>query len=211
MKKVNAVKNSEAEIDWAAEFGEDDEFTVDPTPGHEEEEEEVEIVLKPSNREAANGTTSSSLGNGKIASPTYSMPVSTAARAPMSIGKGSRAQNEPASPSPSASTQMASSMTSTLSSAPYSPSSSMTSSTTTHHFEPPMPRIDLDAHHVVSPSPYNAYIEIRTMAATIKIIAIVHLVRATPSLSLCWTLVVVRSCAGRRTCWRDRCCAWCTS
>ncbi len=44
MKKVAAVKGNDAEIDWAAEFGEDDEFTVEEHPP--DQDEEVEIVLK---------------------------------------------------------------------------------------------------------------------------------------------------------------------
>jgi hypothetical protein len=169
--KLGAVKNKEAEVDWAAEFGEDDEFTVEESP---EDDVEVEILLK-ENREQRGRASASSAGEDpsgkhkKPVSPTYSIrngdmklasALSVPATASMTIGRSGNASVEQ--------------VYNPVNGGGASPSSSMTSSA---HFEPPMPRIDLDTHQVVSPSPYNDFIEIRNMSSTIKIISLVHLVR----------------------------------
>jgi hypothetical protein len=167
--KLGAVKNKDAEVDWAAEFGEDDEFTVEESP---EDDVEVEILLKENREQRGRASASSHAGEDpsgkhkKPLSPTYSIrngdmklasALSVPATAPMTIGRSGNASAE----------QVYNPVNGGA-----SPSASMTSSA---HFEPPMPRIDLDTHQVVSPSPYNDFIEIRTMSSTIKIISLVHL------------------------------------
>lgn len=174
--KLGAVKTQPAEIDWAAEFGEDeDEFTVEETP---EEDVEVEILLKENRqkgRASQNGAEqdkkpqqpqpSYSIRNGDVK---LTSALAVPAKSAMSIGRAGGAST----------TTTSNDAVSTTSSASSSSSNSMDGAAA--RYAAPMPRIDLDTHQVVEPSPYGAFIEIRTMAATIKIIALVHLVRASP-------------------------------
>jgi hypothetical protein len=176
--KLGAVKK-DAEIDWAAEFGEDDdEFTVEETP---EEDVEVEILLKENRNQQhqhQEKQPSYSIRNGdvKLASA-LSVPATSA----MTIGRaGGGGSTTSSSDSVSTATTPSSSSASTSTSTT-STSSSAYSLDGSTRYAPPMPRIDLDTHQVVEPSPYGAFIEIRTMASTIKIISLVHLVRPLPS------------------------------
>jgi hypothetical protein len=178
--KLGAVKK-DAEIDWAAEFGEDDdEFTVEETP---EEDVEVEILLKENRnqqqqqqQQEKQQQPSYSIRNGdvKLASA-LSVPATSA----MTIGRaGGGGSTTSSSDSVSTATTPSSSSASTSTSTTTTSSAYSLDGST--RYAPPMPRIDLDTHQVVEPSPYGAFIEIRTMASTIKIISLVHLVRPLP-------------------------------
>lgn len=156
----------EAEIDWASEFGEEDEFKVEEHSSPEDGEDgEVEILLK-ENRDKP-------LETQKASMPTYSIrngdrkisgALSAPATAPMSIG-GARG---------TAVEQVV--FTSTDGPPPPSSSTTSTSSFSSRPtFDRPMPRINLDTDQIVSPSPYDSFIELRNMSRTIKIIAVVHL------------------------------------
>jgi hypothetical protein len=175
--KLGAVKK-DAEIDWAAEFGEDDdEFTVEETP---EEDVEVEILLKENRNQQhqhQEKQPSYSIRNGdvKLASA-LSVPATSAMTIGRAGGGGSTTSSSDSvstATTPSSSSASTSTSTTTTSSSAYSLDGST-------RYAPPMPRIDLDTHQVVEPSPYGAFIEIRTMASTIKIISLVHLVRPLP-------------------------------
>jgi hypothetical protein len=180
--KLGAVKTQPAEIDWAAEFGEDeDEFTVEETP---EEDVEVEILLK-ENRQKGRASQNGAEQDKKPQQPqpSYSIrngdmkltsALAVPAKSAMSIGRAVGAST----------TSTSNDAVSTTSSAAASSSSSYSMDGSAARYAAPMPRIDLDTHQVVEPSPYGAFIEIRTMAATIKIIALVHLVRASPLQSI---------------------------
>jgi hypothetical protein len=171
--KLGAVKAQPAEIDWAAEFGEDeDEFTVEETP---EEDVEVEILLK-ENRQKGRASQNGAEQDKKPQQPqpSYSIrngdmkltsALAVPAKSAMSIGRAVGAST----------TSTSNDAVSTTSSAAASSSSSYSMDGSAARYAAPMPRIDLDTHQVVEPSPYGAFIEIRTMAATIKIIALVHL------------------------------------
>lgn len=175
--KLGAVKAQPAEIDWAAEFGEDeDEFTVEETP---EEDVEVEILLKENRQKGRASQNGDEQDKKQQPQPSYSIrngdmkltsALAVPAKSAMSIGRAG-----------GASTTTSNDAVSTTSSAA---SSSYSMDGSEARYAAPMPRIDLDTHQVVEPSPYGAFIEIRTMAATIKIIALVHLVRASPPIHL---------------------------
>lgn len=177
--KLGAVKTQPAEIDWAAEFGEDeDEFTVEETP---EEDVEVEILLKENRQKGRASQNGDEQDKKQQPQPSYSIrngdmkltsALAVPAKSAMSIGRAG-----------GASTTTSNDAVSTTSSAASS-SSSYSMDGSEARYAAPMPRIDLDTHQVVEPSPYGAFIEIRTMAATIKIIALVHLVRASPLQSI---------------------------
>lgn len=168
--KLGAVKTQPAEIDWAAEFGEDeDEFTVEETP---EEDVEVEILLKENRQKGRASQNGDEQDKKQQPQPSYSIrngdmkltsALAVPAKSAMSIGRAG-----------GASTTTSNDAVSTTSSAASS-SSSYSMDGSEARYAAPMPRIDLDTHQVVEPSPYGAFIEIRTMAATIKIIALVHL------------------------------------
>merc|ERR1711974_415141 len=91
--KLGAVKAQPAEIDWAAEFGEDeDEFTVEETP---EEDVEVEILLK-ENRQKGRASQNGAEQDKKSQQPSYSIrngdmkltsALAVPAKSAMSIGR----------------------------------------------------------------------------------------------------------------------------
>ncbi len=188
MKKV-IKREAETEIDWNAEFGEENEFTIETQEG-----EEVEILLK-ENRDKQKGKEKITLAGaeGRTDNATYALKSSDYSLS-ASLSSTSDAPQHPKGTATTIkkleslkltrdSKEMQASETfypqeSKASAVGVSAASTNPSS----YFEPPMPRIDFDPQlNVVSPSPYNTFIELRTMSFTVKIICLVHLVSSPPT------------------------------